>query len=652
MKKARATSGPFAHIIRTGGENCIIDWPSQAGILQSRVVHFSMRPFVFGSTTMIQRLAVGLALLLLASPVFGQRDPGNYTEPTLPSMRDLDRMNLTMAWKYSVPVDGRSDGIATFQIMRKPHEPTEEEKLDAEKKKEPLIPRYEPYENEIFVQTRSGTLLLLRESNGETIWTWTPPRRNAPVVGVAANFTTVCVMNLSKLYLLDRKDGKVRQSLELPSTPTTGLACDVQQCFVTLANNRVVSVGIQNEDLVRGITVKKKPRLPETPPPISVGAQATSVLETTSNRSPSTTLLKNLRPPFEMSGRDVTPSMIMLKTMTKPYELPDGNAAPSTAFVPSLHQIGVLNEISSADHPRIQWELQTNRRMEDPPHIQGEVLVYSRVGHASFGQGTIQGGIYKESDDAGSVIVVPKYSERQNRIKHQYLSESALTAPVGHYGQELYFCLSDGSVLWVSLLNFENSSVPVAHLERYLAGGIIDRRPIATDDSLYIAGSQIGMTRLERFVGRGPNTTEMTWHFKKIWTNPDAVRVFAVSPRAVYAEDKRGNLLVLEKARGLKLASIPVSGFHFPIVNQVDDRIFLAAANGTVVCLHDKSYRRPEFQKKLLPAGADPLLEAQKLGLLTEPKKEEPKKEEPKKEEPKKEEPKKEEPKKEESKKE
>ena len=129
---------------------------------------------------MFPRLAVCVALLLLAAPAHAQRDPGNYTEPAIPAMRNLDRLNLNMAWKFSLPVDGRSDGIGTFQILRKPHEPTEEELLDAEKKKEPLIPRYEPFENEIFIQTKSGTLLVIREANGETIWTWTPPRRNAP----------------------------------------------------------------------------------------------------------------------------------------------------------------------------------------------------------------------------------------------------------------------------------------------------------------------------------------------------------------------------------------------------------------------------------------------------------------------------------------
>lgn len=608
---------------------------------------------------MTPRIAASLVFLVLAAPLFAQRDPGNYTQPALPSSRDLDRMNLTLAWKLSLAVDGRADGIATFQIFRKPHEPTDDERLDAEKKKEPLIPRYEPYENEIFVQTKSGELLVLREGNGETIWSWAPPRRFAPVVPIAVNFTTVCIINLNKLYLLERKDGKLKQTLDLPSTPSAGLAADIQQCFVTLANNRVVAVGLQSEDVIHGLNITRKPKLLEQAPPISMGSQATAELATTSNRAPSVTILKSLRPPFQMSGRDVSPSMTMLRTMTKPYQLPEGATAPSTVMVPNLTQLGRWAQFDTTDRPRILWELQTNRRMEDPPYIQGDYLIYSRIGHASTGQGQTQGGIYKESDDVGSVIVVPKYAERQNRIKHQYLSDSALTAHVGHYGQDLYFCLSDGSVLWVSLLNFENPSVPVTHMERYLAGGVIDRRPVATDDSLYLAGSMIGMTRLERFVTKDPKTGQPTWHFNKIWTNPDAVRVYSVSPRAVYAEDKRGNLLVLDKARGLRLATIPMTGFNFPIVNQLDDRIFLAAADGSLVCLHDKGYRRPELQKKLLPAAADPLLEAQRLVAAPpkkdepkEPKKEEPKKEEPKKDEPKKEEPKKEEPKKEDAKKE
>ena len=66
---------------------------------------------------MVQRLAACFACLLFASPLLAQRDPGNYTQPTLPNGRDLDRMNLTLAWQLSLPVDGRSDGIALGQFI-------------------------------------------------------------------------------------------------------------------------------------------------------------------------------------------------------------------------------------------------------------------------------------------------------------------------------------------------------------------------------------------------------------------------------------------------------------------------------------------------------------------------------------------------------
>ncbi len=576
-----------------------------------------------------------LFVLLLCSQALAQRDPGVYTRPSVPSNRDLDRLNLKIGWAISLPINSFKDGIATFQIFRQPHVPTSDEFFDAEKKKLPLLPRYEPYEKEIFVQTKSNILIALRESNGEEIWRWVPPERFVPPVPIAVNFTTVCVVNSNQLYLLDRGNGKLRHIFELPSTASAPLAADVQHCYVTLTNHKVVAVSLQAEDLIRGQRVRIKPEVPEESPHISLAPQSAGGLNTTANPSPSLTMLKTLRPPYELSGKDVHPSLTIVKSLKKPYTLEAPNSAPSLTILRTLRNVGYLTEINSEDKPQILWELQTNRRMENVPLIHGEYLIITRIGRSSGGGGYMYDGVYHESDDAGNVIVVRRFAEGQNKVHHQYVTESELTAHIGHYGQDLFAPLSDGSVVWVSLINFDNPAVPVAHIERFLSSDPIDRQPIATDNSLIISGTYHGMTTLERFTTKHPKTGEIIYHFNKIWRNPEAKRVFALNPKYVYASDKHNHLLVLDRARGLKLSSIDISGYNFPIVNQMDDRIFLAAQNGSLLCLYDKGYRRPVLQKAKLPDLEDPLLEANKPGWNIMPKVEAPMKADPKMENPK-----------------
>ena len=170
-----------------------------------------------------------------------------------------------------------------------------------------------------------------------------------------------------------------------------------------------------------------------------------------------------------------------------------------------------------------------------------------------------------------------------------WLTES-FQAPIARYGPELYFCVSDGNVYWVHIENFRQSDVPVKHTKRFLAGLAVDHKPLTTDDSIYLAGSQSGITRLNRKT------------FEKVWTNSEVDRArYAVNPNVVYAGDRRGNLVVLDRARGLKLASLDIRSFNYPVLNEQDDRLFLAGNNGLLLCLHDRAFRRAELLRAKEP---------------------------------------------------
>ena len=77
----------------------------------------------------------------------------------------------------------------------------------------------------------------------------------------------------------------------------------------------------------------------------------------------------------------------------------------------------------------------------------------------------------------------------------------------------------------------------------------------------------------------------------------------------MYATDRTGNLLVLDRRRGTQLAKLDVSKFVFPAQNETTDRILLAAHDGTVISLNDKAYAAPfalqnEGAKISVPAAA------------------------------------------------
>jgi outer membrane protein assembly factor BamB len=539
------------------------------------------------------RTAAFFSMLLLAGTALAQKDTRVYTAAKVPSPRDLDRLNLTMDWKVFLPLENRGDAIASVQMI----------------------------EGQIFVQTRSNILVVLREDSGEEVWRMTMPKRYLPTFPVAVNRDLVLVINGPRLYLLDRSNGKFKYDIDLPSTVAAGLAADQQQCYVVLSSNRIVAIGLLPEDVQLGQLVRPKMERPEPPTGTSVAIEASGELESVQNRTPSVNMLESLRYPFVTKARDKVASVNMLPSLRKPYQLDNGNRSPSAQMVSNLAQLSQLTEINRPDRPRILWELQTNRRTDDPALMYGEFLIFT---------GTDR-----------SVFVSDKHADKENKIRHEWFADTNLSAPLGQYGTDLYASVSDGSVYWLNLESFRNPDVAVNPIKRLPTGYPIDRKPVTTDDSIYLSSMISGVWRIDRK------------SFEKLWRNDEAVRFYAVNPNVIYAGDKSGNLLVLDKARGLKLATLDIKDFGFPVINEVDDRLYLAANNGLLVCLRDRGFRRPELlrKKEPKPVVVDQPAKEPEAPKKEPPKKEPPKKEEPKKEEPKKEEPKKEEPKKDEAKK-
>ncbi len=154
---------------------------------------------------MTYRLAALLGLLFFVDPARAQTV---YTRPSIPSLRDLDRLNLNILWKTFVPIENRSDGIASVQII----------------------------DHRIYVQTRANLLIVLNEITGEEIWRRPLPRRYLPALPLAVNRNLVLVVNGPTLYLLDRADGKTKYSVDLPGTVSAGTGGRCEAVFCPAGN--------------------------------------------------------------------------------------------------------------------------------------------------------------------------------------------------------------------------------------------------------------------------------------------------------------------------------------------------------------------------------------------------------------------------------
>jgi outer membrane protein assembly factor BamB len=158
--------------------------------------------------------------------------------------------------------------------------------------------------------------------------------------------------------------------------------------------------------------------------------------------------------------------------------------------------------------------------------------------------------------------------------KYRFQANAPLSATLAQYGAVAYVPSRDFSVF---ALDIPNGRI----LWRFTADRNIVRKPAVTDEDLYVASEGAGIFRVDRETGRG------------IWRNTEAERFLALNKTCVYALDRWGRLLVLDRARGSLLSALDVRDFNVPVRNEVTDRVYLASNDGLIVCLHDRGHPKP-----------------------------------------------------------
>jgi outer membrane protein assembly factor BamB len=154
------------------------------------------------------------------------------------------------------------------------------------------------------------------------------------------------------------------------------------------------------------------------------------------------------------------------------------------------------------------------------------------------------------------------------------IAVGSLSAPLAQYDTVAYAVTSELRVLAIDIPS--GNTIWTAN-----TAGMITQRPLATDEDLYVATEGVGIYRYNRRTG------------EEIWHCLDGAFVLAHNRLMTYALDRNGALAVIDRARGTVLSRLCARDFVYPVANDVTDRVYLAANNGTLLCLHDRSLPRP-----------------------------------------------------------
>jgi outer membrane protein assembly factor BamB len=203
--------------------------------------------------------------------------------------------------------------------------------------------------------------------------------------------------------------------------------------------------------------------------------------------------------------------------------------------------------------PRILWEYTLgNGRLEQAPLLTNEFLTVA--------------------DSNGVFYTTSKYT---NRELYHFRAEAAVSAPLGQLGEKAYIASQDFNVYAFEI-------VTGRILWRVLGGAPILQQPYVTDEDVYILPQRAGLYRIDRESGQ------------IIWQVRSADYFLAANKKYVYALDPTGQLLVIDRARGTTLSTYAgTRDYVFPIGNELTDRIYLAANDGLLLCLHDRDYPTP-----------------------------------------------------------
>jgi len=399
----------------------------------------------------------------------------------------------------------------------------------------------------LLVQTRSGLVCAVETETGRVRWQARLGRPYRVSVRLGYNSQAVYVVNDQTLYVLDRNTGALLWDFDMPSAATTAPVADEAQVFLSLRGGTVSAYAIPKPKADGFAKSKAPPRREEDKP-----KQQTS---SGSSAASAAAVGGSVRVSGSMGGSGVglTSSIGALASATGKGTRTIANIGPLS----SARQTG--GTATSGVELLREWSDASGLRLEVAPVQTADSLFLV--------------------DADGRVACLQKGVQQGQRYKFT-LADGPVVVPPGIYAdkEEAYVASQDSNLYAVR--------IPTGGLKwRFTTGTPIVDRPAVTDADIYITTDRGGLRRLDRETGR------------VVWQTRSAHRFLATSPKVVYATDRTGNLLLVDRANGVQVGFCDARDFTVPVFNDLTDRVFFASNDGLLVCLHDRDLAKPHVNK-------------------------------------------------------
>jgi outer membrane protein assembly factor BamB len=550
------------------------------------------------------------AWLVSSSLAFAQVSPVR-SDPKVPDAAALGRLNLKTEWTISLPLLGRNDAVSLVQL------------LDGD---------------QFVVQTRSGLVAMMDSRTGSKLWSYQLPASNANVYPIGHNEKFIFVINVTRVYGLERTSGLMDFELELPSQPNHGPTADRDFVYIVSNANRVTAYrlpeapaggpkgGPENRNLAMEYLARSGGSTsPSTPPTYDRSsynpATVIGTYTTPNQKTPSIAALPSVTPPYSLAKRELlqTPSVSVMPSLRQPYHyrpehLQYNQITPSIAVIPpSIYRVNQLaNFRPKPVQPEMVWShlvpyrigSQPLRIVAYPPGVNKPAPANwfsDRIWIASDRAQTLAisgyDGLEQVStqlrDSITTPIAGPLMFDRSGTNK--FARPEDLTA-LGFVG------LTDGTFVALDLGagGREAEQPGFARIEwKINLGSPATNKPLVTNMGVYASGEHAGVTKLNAQTG------EELWETESV-----ADRILAVNAEYAYVMDRTGGLRIYDnnlngggKGAVPHLAKIELPGFNIPLENQYNDRVFLVADSGMMVCLRDAA---PKYNRPFRVAPAPP----------------------------------------------
>lgn len=518
-------------------------------------------------------LAAFLMVLTASVPVFGQQRSVLMTNPRLPQRGELDRLNLKLGWATTLPMEGNRDRIRTVQL----------------------------FERLLIVQLNSGLVSSYDAETGVLVWSVRPGGSFPPLVPeVAVDDRYVIAVRDVRMYGINRQTGKLEWTFEMPTIPSSPPASDGERIYICVGGMRLIAYEMPgrpgSEKVVTEglfVTSKQRPATESisqlTKPPSEVNPysvtrfreqeiRTSATVTGSTNTTPSLATLESVNPPFRInsSQRQLTASLAVLPSAVPPFRL--NSDVASTPAMTMINNITRLDEMSQKNRRptalRERWALSTIVRLPHAPVV-------------------TSGGVVVTSTER-AVIASPKLVAQEF---YRFDTANNITGPAAQFGDTLFIATIDSSL-------YALDGIRGRVLWRYTAEGPLAQKAVVIGEDIFLTTVQGQLSRLDRTSG------DSRWKDRRGAIDrsvADVGRFLAANDRFVYVTNQAGDLVVLDRRRGLPLGTIRTRDFTHAFANSVSDRVYLTANNGLLICMYDRDLTQPQMHPQRDPNA--PLIE-------------------------------------------